>query len=101
MKQPSLKNGRKFIFVSYDIKDTKIRNRLVKALEELGLKRTQLSVFYDYHDNLNLDTLQRAIERATGKEPFSEGRILISSSKPLKAYGFPLEELENPFDEYI
>lgn len=101
MKQHSLKNGKKYIFVFYDIKETKIRNKLIKSLEEVGLKRTQLSVFYDYHENSNLAILKRAIERSIGKEFFKQGRILITHSEPLESYGFSLEELENPFHEYL
>lgn len=101
MKEPSSENGRKFLFVFYDINDNKTRSHLVKTLEELGLKRTQFSVFYDYHHTLNVESLKRGIERVVGKKPFKEGRILISYCFPLKAYGFNLKELEQPFQEYI
>lgn len=64
----------RFVIVSYDIPDTKVRNRLIHSLFTFGLSRVQFSVFSGVIPASRITLMQRQIQSDfSGKE----NKILI------------------------
>ena len=55
-------------WVMYDIKNDKVRNRVSKACEQIGLNRVQYSVFLGTLEQSEVDTLQIQIEEYINPE---------------------------------
>jgi len=68
--------------ISYDISDTKIRNKVVKYLESFCY-RIQYSVFLCIHTRVHVETIIKQLELLTRNDE-TKRRIIISNSDTAK-----------------
>jgi CRISPR-associated endonuclease Cas2 len=97
MNQFALPVGRHFLFVLYDVKDNKLRAKLSKELEELGLRRSQWSVLHDPHERTDVAHLIRMVERLFKRYP--SARVLILRSDILYAFGYSNGFFDHPYQD--